>query len=380
MELARIRPTWVEVDLDRIKHNVAELRRAAPGAELMAVVKADGYGHGAVPVAEVALEAGASWLGVATLEEGVDLRKAGLTAPVLIFGYIPAAQADSVVLYDLRPTLFHMDLAQALNQWARALMRTVPVHIKVDTGMSRVGIQPADAVAFAHAVSELPNLEVEGLLTHLACADEPDNPFTAEQIRRFDDLQAALRDAAIQPKLRHAANSAGTLLHPAAHYDIVRAGIALYGLPPDPVVKWPADLRPALSFRSRVALVKEIAPNTPVSYGSTYRATGAERVATLPVGYADGYFRLLSGRSRVLIGGRSCPVVGRVCMDQLVVRVPDDLAVAVDDEAVLIGEQGSESISASELAGLVGSINYEIVCAISKRVPRVYRKDGELQK
>lgn len=380
MDLARVRPNWAEIDLDCIKHNVGELRQAASSAQVMAVVKADGYGHGAVPVAQAALEAGATWLGVATLEEGVDLRKAGLTAPVLILGYIPPAQADTVVLYDLRPTVFHLNFAQALAQWGRALMRRVPVHIKVDTGMSRVGVQPAEAVAFLQAVANLPQLEVEGVFTHLAAADDPDHPLTAEQLQRFGGVLSALGDAGIMPKLRHACNSAGILLHPAGHYDLVRAGIALYGLPPDPTLTLSADLRPALTWKCRVAMIKAIEPGRSVSYGATYRAARAERIASLPVGYADGYFRLLSGRGEVLIGGHRCPVVGRVCMDQTMVRVPDDAEVSVGDEAVLIGEQGGERISASDLAGLAGTINYEIVCAISKRVPRLYKKDGELQK
>lgn len=380
MELVRLRPTWAEVDLDAILHNVKALRQAAPGAELMAVVKADGYGHGAVPVAQTALEAGATWLGVATLEEGVDLRKAGLTAPILIMGFIPASQADTVVLYDLRPTVFHLDLAQALAQWGRALMRSVPVHMKIDTGMGRVGVQPEGALAFARELSALPQIELEGVFTHMAVADDPANPYTAEQLSRFQDALTHLRDAGITPRIRHAANSAGILAHPATHFDLVRAGIALYGQPPDPAVTWSVELKAALTWKTRISFVKAVSPGTSVSYGRTYHAAAPERIASLPVGYADGYSRHLTNRGHVLIGGQRCPIVGRVCMDQTMVRLPEAVEAKVGDEAVLIGRQGEQEITASEMAGIIGTINYEITCSVSKRVPRVYRRDGQLQK
>lgn len=380
MELARLRPTWAEINLDHIGHNITELRRLAPGAQLMAVVKADGYGHGAVPVARAALEAGAAWLAVATLEEGVDLRKAGLTVPILVLGYIPPIQADTVVLYDLHPSLFHLDLAQALAQWGRALMRQVPVHVKVDTGMGRIGVSPSGLADFVKAVKALPQIELEGVFTHLATADEPGNDYTATQIARFRAALGALADAGYTPKYRHTCNSAGIMLHPAGHFDLVRAGIAMYGLAPDPGVQWPADLRPALTWKTRVGMIKTVESGTAISYGCTYRAEQRERVASLPIGYADGYFRLNSNRSEVLIGGRRCPVVGRVCMDQTMVRVPEDLDVKVGDEVVLLGEQGDARITAGDLAAAASTINYEVVCAISKRVPRVYVKDGERQK
>lgn len=380
MEAARLRPTWAEVNLDTIRHNVTVLRELAPHAQFMAVVKADGYGHGAVPVARAALEAGATWLAVATLEEGVDLRKAGLSAPILVLGYIPPIQADTVVLYDLHPAVFHLDLVLALAQWGRALMRQVPVHVKVDTGMGRIGVTPAGLVEFVKAAKTYPQIELEGVFTHLATADEPENDYAATQLTRFAEALTALRDAGFTPKYRHACNSAGLMLHPEGHLDMVRAGIALYGLAPDPSVIWPVELRPALTWKTRIGMLKTVEPGTPVSYGCTYRAQGRERIASLPVGYADGYFRLNSNRGEVLIGGRRCPVVGRVCMDQTLVRLPDDLEAKVGDEVVLLGEQGGEQITAADIARTVGTINYEVVCAISKRVPRVYWKDGERQK
>lgn len=378
MELARLRPTWVEVDLDAIAHNVGELRRLAPQAQLMAVVKADGYGHGAAHAAEAALGAGATWLGVATVEEGVDLRRAGISAPILIFGYVPPEQANFVLLHGLRPAIFHRELADALDRRGRDLMRSARVHLKVDTGMSRVGVSPDAAVSFAAMLQQMPHVELEGVFTHLATADEPENDYAERQLAVFRRVLEQLRDAGIDPPVKHTANSAGLMLHPEGHYNLVRAGIAMYGLPPDPSVHWPADLRPALSWHTSVGLVKQVEPGIPVSYGCTYRTGSREWIATLPVGYADGYSRHLSNKGEVLIHGRRCPIIGRVCMDQTMVRIPDDLHVNVGDEVVLIGEQHGERITASDVARTIGTINYEVVCGISKRVPRVYRKDRHL--
>lgn len=379
MDLERIRPTQAEVDLDAIAHNVQALKAMAPQARFMAVVKADGYGHGMLPVARAALAAGAAWLGVATVEEAAQLVAAGLSAPILVFGYVPPVMADLVVQHQIRTALFSLEYARALSEAAQAAGRSVPVHIKIDTGMTRVGLRRHEAVAFAKAAAALPGIDIEGAFTHMATADEPQNDFASRQLATFDAALADLRSVGIVPRIRHACNSAGIMLHPEGHYDLVRGGIALYGLEPDPAVAWPADLHPALTWRTRVAMVKTVEAGTPISYGSTYRAAGNERIATLPVGYADGYFRLLSNKGWVLIGGRRCPIVGRVCMDQMMVRLPDEVAADAGDEAILIGEQGGERILASELARTIGTINYEVTCAISKRVPRLYRKDGRLQ-
>lgn len=379
MELARVRPTWVEVDLDAIAHNVREMRRIAPDSQLMAVVKADGYGHGALQVAQAALEAGATWLGVATVEEGVDLRRNGVVAPTLIFGYVPPEQVGMVVMHGLRPAVFSLDLAQVLNQRGEALVRKAFIHLKVDTGMGRVGVRLHELAEFARALTRMSHVEVEGVFTHLATADEPENPFAGEQLKAFEQALAVLREAGVNPPVIHAANSAGIMLWPDSHYDVVRAGIALYGLPPDPAVDWPAQLRPALTWRTRVGLLKEVNPGDAISYGCTYRAESHQRIASLPVGYADGFPRHLSNQGEVLIRGRRCRVVGRVCMDQTMVRIPDDLEVAPGDEVVLIGEQQGASLTATDMARTLGTINYEIVCGISKRVPRLYRKDGRLQ-
>jgi alanine racemase len=374
-----MRPTWVEIDLDRIAANVSALKRLAPHAALMAVVKADGYGHGAIPTARVALEAGATWLGVATVEEADLLRRAGLDAPLLVLGYVVPLQAPILLQYEIRTTVFHLDLAEALSRAAVAVGRRARVHMKVDTGMGRVGVRPEELVGFAQAVRQMPNLEIEGVFTHLATADEPENPFAQEQLAVFTASLEALRLVGIEPPIRHACNSAGLMLLPEGHYDLVRGGIALYGLPPDPGVKWPVLLQPALSWRTRVSMVKRVDPGTALSYGATYRAAANESIATLPVGYADGFSRRLSNRGFVLIHGHRCPVVGRVCMDQTMVRVPEGTAVQEGDEVVLIGEQDGSKITAGDMAQLIDTINYEVVCAVSKRVPRFYRRHGQLQ-
>jgi len=375
MNLDRMRPTWAEIDLSAIARNVAALRSVSKAPHFMAVVKANGYGHGAVQVAKTALESGADWLGVATVEEGVELRRAGITAPILVLGLVVPGQADTVIMYDLSVALFDLGLARALSQWARPIMRKAKVHLKVDTGMSRVGLPPGKLARMAELLAALPGLEVEGVFTHFAAADEPENDYTAQQIERFNAALAELAEAGIRPAIRHAANSAGLLLHPEADYDLVRGGIALYGLPPDPAVTWPVDLTPALTWKTRVGQVKRVEAGTPVSYGCTYRTTGEEQIATLPVGYADGLFRLLSNKGQVLIQGRRAQIIGRICMDQTLIRVPDEIQAKVGDEVVLIGRQGDEAITASEMAGWIGTINYEVLCAVSGRVPRIYR-DG----
>lgn len=379
MDLRRLRPTWAEVDLDAIAHNVRELRRCAdPAARLMAVVKADGYGHGAERVARTALDAGAEWLGVAILEEALALRQAGIAAPILVLGYLAPGQADTAAVYDLNLTVYDLDSAAALDQWGRALGRPVPVHVKVDTGMGRIGLPPQDVLAFVQRLQALPGLQLAGIFTHFATADEPDGAFTGEQFAAFRGVLETLSAAGIEIPLRHAANSAATMRHPGTHLDLVRCGIALYGLRPSPDVAWPADLRPALVWKTRISHLKTVPPGTAVSYGRTYRSSGEERIATLPVGYGDGYSRRLSNAGRVLVDGVACPIVGRVCMDQTLVRLPADLPARVGDEAVLLGRQGEAEVSADDLARVLGTINYEIVCDIGKRVPRVYRLGGEL--
>ena len=358
------RPTRVEVDLDAIRHNVRLLKPAA--SELMAVVKADGYGHGAVPVARAALEAGATWLGVALVEEGIELREAGIDAPILVLSELPPGSEHDALAARLTPSLYSEEGLARLG--GAAAGEPVPVHVKVDTGMHRVGVHPAEnTVSFVQRVAEA-GLVLDGLWTHFA-RSEDDEVQTKEQLTRFLSIADEVRAGGAEPRLLHAANTAATIRHPEAHLDLVRTGIGIYGLEPAPGVG--TGLRPALAWRSAVTFVKRLEAGEGVSYGHRYRLDQDAWIATVPVGYADGYPRTLSSRADVLVGGRRCRVAGNVTMDQSMVNC-GDLEPEPGDEVVLLGTQGAETITAWELAGLTGTVSYEIVTRIGERVPREY--------
>ena len=373
-----LRPTWVEVDLDALAANVRELVRVAGGSQVMAVVKADAYGHGAVPVARTAVEAGARWLAVACLEEGLKLRQGGLKVPILVLGYLPPEEARAAVEADISCCVFGDETARALAQAAVRCGRRARVHVKVDTGMGRLGVRPEDAVGFVRWLKGIPALEVEGIFTHLATADEEDLSFARAQLDAFASVLAALEREQVHVPYRHAANSAALLRLPAARYNLVRPGLAMYGVYPAPGLETVARLRPVLAWKTRVAQVKVMRPGETVGYGRTWRAVGNEVVITLPVGYADGYRRALSGRAEVLVRGRRARVAGRVSMDQLTVALPAGAEVTPGEEVVLLGRQGEEEISATELARAADTIPYEILVGIGRRVVRVYLRDGEV--
>ena len=366
---ARFRPTVAEVDLGAVRHNVRSLR--PPEAQLMAVVKANAYGHGDAPVAAAALEAGADWLGVALVEEGVRLRERGLPAPVLLLSEFPPGSEGAVVAHRLTPTLYTEAGLDAMAGTGRALGRPIRVHVKVDTGMHRVGLPPDRAVGFARRALDS-GLDVEGVWTHFARSEEVDEPATREQLKRFLEVLDDLEEAGIRPRYRHAANSGATLAWPEAHLDLVRVGIAMYGISPGPALDGRAELHPAMSLRSRVSFVQRLPAGEALSYGHRYRLERDATIATVPVGYADGYLRALSNAGEVLIRARRYPVAGTVTMDQLMVDCGDDL-VAPGDEVVLFGRQGPEEIRAEEVAGWARTNGYEIVCSVGARVPRVFR-------
>ena len=371
--------TWAEIDLDAIAHNTRELKRLiGEKTELMAVVKANGYGHGAVPVAETALDNGASRLAVHRVLEGVQLRQAGITAPVLIMGYSLPAQADTVVRWDLTPTVNTMEQAQALSAAASRQGKVVSFHVKVDTGMGRFGLLPHEVVDFVQAISELPGLALEGLYTHFAVADAADKAYTLRQLEIYLEVVKRLEEAGFTVPIRHVACSAAALDLPQTHLDMVRCGIVLYGLRPSNEIEPTIPLRPALTLKSRVARVRTLPADSSISYGRTYVTTEPTRVALVPVGYGDGYSRFLSNKGQVLIRGRRAPIVGRVCMDQFVVKVSHIPDVQQDDEVVLIGRQGDDEISAEEVAAWAGTINYELVTSLLPRVTRVYLKGGQV--
>jgi len=373
-----LRPAWAEVDLDLLRSNVASMCRLVAPARLCAVVKADAYGHGALEVARAALGAGASFLAVALPEEGIELREGGLEAPILVLSEpVPRAMA-AVVEWGLTPTVYRVETVAAVAAAARARGRSpLPVHLKVDTGMHRVGADPERVMDVAMAVQVESSLRLEGLWTHLAVADQVEDPFTAEQLRRFEEVRARLRAAGVEPPLVHAANSAGAMGHPASRYEMVRCGISLYGYHPAPELAGTVPLSPVLSLRARVSMVRELPAGERVSYGRRWPLPRRSWVATVPLGYADGVPRLLPvGGPGALIRGRRRTLAGTVTMDQLLLDCGPEGDVAVGDEVVLLGRQGAETITADDWARATGTISYEILCGIGPRVPRVPVPDG----
>ncbi len=361
---------WAEVDVGAVQHNVELLTSIAGSAAVWAVVKADGYGHGAVQVAQAAISGGATGLCVALVQEGVALRAAGIDCPILVLSEQPPSELVDAVRSALELTVYSHGQLEAI---AAAGGHGHPVHLKIDTGMRRVGAAADDALSLAAAIAASPALRLAGLCTHLAVADDPADAFNAVQIESFDDVITALAVAGHQAPLVHAANSAATLALPEARFDMVRAGIAVYGISPGAALdQQAAPLRPALSLRARVSHVKQVRSGDRISYGLRHKFDGNTVVATLPLGYADGVpRRFFDVGGEVLIGGRRRPVVGVVTMDQLMVDC-GDTGVAIGDEAVLIGSQGGESITAADWAKLLGTIGYEVVCGISSRIDRRY--------
>ncbi|MFA5883534.1 MAG: alanine racemase [Acidimicrobiia bacterium] len=370
------RPAWVTVDLDAIRDNVRGLAALAAPAGVLATVKADAYGHGAVPVARAALAAGATWLGVAFVEEGVELRDAGIDAPVLLLSEPPPAAAATVVARRLTPFVYTAAGIDALAAAAGEAGTRLAVHLKVDTGMHRVGCPADDAVGLAERIAGHDTLVLEGLATHLAVADEAGHAYTDAQLATFDAVVAAVTEAVGRPPILHAANSAGALAYPRARFDLVRVGITMYGIAPAPEVAVVVPLHPALSLHARVSFVKNLPAGARVSYGLRYELAQPSRVVTVPVGYADGVPRGLgSTGGAVLVGGRRCPIAGTVTMDQLLVDV-GDADVRVDDEVVLLGTQGDEAIDAQEWAERLDTIPYEVVTRLGGRLPRRHVSGG----
>lgn len=369
------RPTWLEIDLSAIGNNTRRIKDLmGETVGVLASLKADGYGHGAVRVARTVLHNGASMLGVATVSEAIPLRQAGIGAPILVFGYVPLWQMREAVRLEVSITLYTLDAAQALARAAGALGKTVRVHVKVDSGMGRLGVrfeQRAEILALVQEVRRLPGLYLEGLFTHFARADARDLTHARLQLGRFQEIVQALEVAGLRPPLVHAANSAAALCLPEARFDLVRPGIALYGLQPSPDLPLPAGFRPALAFKTRVAQVKLIPQGEGISYGCTYVTTRPTWIAVLPVGYADGFRRAPATWGSVLIHGQEAPLLGRVCMDQSMVDISHIPGVRMGDEVVLIGRQGQAQLSAETVASRLGTINYEVVAEILARVPRV---------
>jgi alanine racemase len=362
-----------EVDLGALSRNVRTLKALTPkGTLFMAVVKADGYGHGAVRAAEAALRGGADRLGVATVEEALALRAAGIGAPLHILSEPPVEAAPVLVEQGVIPTLFTIGFARALAAVATASGTTARYHLKVDTGMHRIGVAFDEAPRLARELAGIEGIRMEGTFTHFATADVPGDWGFEQQLKRFSDVLLRMKTERIDPGIVHAANSAATILHPETHFGMVRCGIAIYGLHPDRSTYRKIELEPAMSVKARLSRVHRVAMGEGVSYGFTWHAPSPTTIATLPLGYADGVHRAASNEMTVLVGGVRCPQVGRVCMDQFMVELPRRLEAGAGDEAVLVGRQGSETIAMDELAEKAGTINYEIACGFGLRLERRY--------
>jgi alanine racemase len=368
------RPVWADVDLDALEHNVRELKRQACGALLMAIVKANAYGHGATGIARAALAAGADRLGVVCVDEGEELRRAGVTAPILVMGHTPVSQAERAVALDLTTTVGSHHFAEAVAQRAIERGVTIRVHLKVETGLNRYGLPPEQLLPLAESMRHLPGLDVEGLWTHFATGDEPDKSYVQRQFRAF----TAVADQLPWIRLRHVANTATVLDMPELSLDMVRVGIGLYGCYPSEDVDRGTLLRPVMSLKSRVARLRRLDPGESVSYGCTWTAARPSVVALVMCGYGDGLRRTLSNKGSVLVRGRRAPIVGRIAMDMCVADVTEIPYVALDDEVVIIGRQRDDEISAEEVARLSDTISYETLTGITARVPRVYRRGGRI--
>ena len=371
---------WIEIDLDAIAHNVRVTRaRIGANRQIAAVVKADAYGHGAIPVARVALKNGADRLAVSSVEEGAKLRNAGINAPILILSQPPDYTVDLLLKYNLVPTVCTVGFARALGEAAARRGVVAPFHLAIDTGMNRIGVRSYDAADFCRAIAHK-GLLLEGTFTHFATADEEPQTDFRKQLARFDEALSEMRAAGFNPGIVHAANSAAIERFPETHFDMVRLGITMYGLAPAPTLRGLDDLRPAMAVKCRITYAKEPAVGEGVSYGMNYRVEKPVQIVTVPLGYADGLSRALSGRMQVILNGRICNQVGNICMDQMMIEGPVSesgvCAAEKGDEVVIIGSQGVHEITVDDMADLLGTINYEIICDFKMRLPRVYLGTG----
>ena len=371
------RPTWAEIDLDALAHNLRVIReRVGPAVKVLAAVKANAYGHGAVECSKRLDREGVDWFGVALPEEGIELRTAGISKPILCMGGIWAGQESLCVQQNLTPVMYRLDSVEMLDRAGGHAQKTIDVHVKIDTGMGRLGVRVDDVPGFCTALKRFKNIRVDGLMTHLASADdEQQNAFTMQQLQRFEKAVTTFRDHGFKPSYIHAANSAGLFTFAESRANMVRPGGTLYGFTRDvlsPNIEEP-KLRPVMSLYSRIMLLKRVPKGEKLGYGSTFETTRESLIATIPIGYDDGYRRAFSNRARTIVSGQFAPVVGRVSMDLTIIDVTEVADVALDDQVTLLGSDGNCSITAEDLGEFAGTISYEITCGISGRVPRVYK-------
>ena len=367
------RVTYAEIDLPAIAHNLQEIKKRVAAARVMAVVKANAYGHGVEQVAKVAVEQKVDYFGVALVEEGIQLRELGITQPILVFGGFFEDQIADFLRHDLDFTVYDRHSARVLSELARRAGKTAGVHVKIDTGMGRVGAPWQETSELVSALTELGHIRISGIYTHLSSADEADPAYSKIQLARFKNIIVDLEDRSITVPLKHAANSGAVLNLTESYFDMVRPGVSLYGYYPAGETAKSLPLKPAMSLKSRVIFTKEVEKDTFISYNRTYQTVRNTTIATVPIGYADGYNRSLSSRGEVLIRGRRFPLVGRVCMDQIMVDVGPGSEIVAGDEVVLLGRQGNEEITIYEICQKLNTIPYEVTCWVSGRVPRVYK-------
>ena len=379
-EMGSIYRVCAGIDLDALKYNVDGIKRCkAESAMLMGVIKADAYGHGAKVFAHELDRMGFDWFAVATADEGIELRRDGIEQPILVLGYSCEAQYPDMVQWEITPTIYSLDMAKAFDAAAEKAGKVANIHIKIDTGMSRIGFLPGEKnLDEIEKIHGLRHLRIQGMFTHFACADMRDKTHVGHQIEKFRQMIDGVRQRGIPVEIFHCSNSASIMELPSEHMNLVRAGIILYGLyPSHEMEEERLPLKPVMSLYSHVVHVKEVPEGVTVGYGATYVTRRPTRIGTIPVGYADGYPRILSNRASVLIRGRRAPIIGRVCMDQFMVDVTDMPEVSVGDVVTLIGRDGEETLSVEEISEMAGSFNYEFVCDVSRRVPRVYIKNGK---
>ncbi|MGH4140326.1 alanine racemase [Clostridium sp.] len=377
-----LRPVWAEIDLDKLAHNMREIRRVAKSENIIAVVKADAYGHGAIDVAPVLLKNGANRLAVAVISEAVELRRSGIECPIMILGFTPPNLIDNLLKYNIEQAVYTYEFAKELSKMAQKKNKMAKIHIVVDTGMGRIGYLPNEnSVEEVYNISKLPNIIIEGMFCHFASADEKDKSYTDDQVKKYDEFYEKLKEKKVIINIRHMANSAAIIDLPKTHYEAVRPGIIIYGYyPSEDVSMDKIDLKPVMTLKTNIVHIKTLPPEEYVSYGREFKTQRESVIATLPVGYADGYTRLLFQKGKVILRGSFAPVIGRICMDQCMIDVTDISGVKVGDEVILIGEEGKNKFTADTVAKLIGTINYEIVCMVGKRVPRVYIKEGKVVK
>jgi len=370
-----LRPTYAEINLSAIARNIRQIKNRVAPAQVMAVVKADGYGHGAIEAAKVALENGASYLGVALVEEGIELRENGIKSPILVFGGVFEDQVKSFFDYNLEMTVYQKDIIDRLSKWCLHYQKPMGVHVKVDTGMGRVGVSLQEALAFIESLHKTREVILQGIYTHFATADEKDKQYAYLQLERFKSIISQLENKGIHIPIKHTANSGAILDLPESYFDMVRPGVMMYGYYPSAETTQSIVIEPAMTLKTKVLFIKEIPAQTSVSYGRKFISDCTTRIATLPVGYADGYNRLLTNKGMATIRGKKFPIVGRVCMDLIHVELGDDDEIQIGDEAILFGQAKNNAFTVEEICQLIDTIPYEVTCWISKRVPRIYIKN-----